>query len=224
MTPNKGSCNIGYVDLNQFDDFDIEDIIPPPRNNRLTISFWMYLNHFPENEVEASIINSFHKNIYLYLDFSSNKLIIKCANRQTKDISNAVENTWIFIKCAISFDHEDGNREYLYFKYYNKNKKDYDIESYYDDSAIKSENRTNCLHDFKKYYEPDDYISMHFYKFNQLSHPEYTCNVFMKELVLYREFLPEPYDNKYFSVEKLLTSTLELPEVLFVIPFDELKK
>jgi hypothetical protein len=65
---------------------------------------------------------------------------------------------------------------------------------------------------------------MHFYKFNQLSHPEYTCNVFMKELVLYREFLPEPYDNKYFSIEKLLTSTLELPEVLFVIPFDELIK
>ena len=223
MTPNKGTCNIGYVDLNQFDDFDIEDIIPPPRNNRLTISFWMYLNHFPEKEVEASIINSFHKNIYLYLDFSDDNLIIKCANRETKKISN-IENTWIFIKCAISFDHEDGNREYLYFKYYDKNSQNYDIESYYDDSAIKSENRTNCLHDFKKYYEPDDYISMHFYKFNQLSHPEYTCNVFMKELVLYREFLPEPYDNKYFSIEKLLTSTLELPEVLFVIPFDELKK
>ena len=220
MTPNKGTCNIGYVDLNQFEDFDIEDIIPPPRNNRLTISFWMYLNYFPETVVEASIINSFHKNIYIFFDFSPTQLIIKCGNNQAKPLGTNALNTWIFTKCAISFDHEDENKEYLYYKYYTGTAYDYDLKYY----TTKSENRTICGHDFKKYYEPDDYISLHFYKFNQLSHSKYTCNVFMKEFVVFREYLPEPYDNKYFSVEKLLTSTLELPEILFIIPFDELKR
>jgi hypothetical protein len=34
---------------------------------------------------------------------------------------------------------------------------------------------------------------------------------------LFREYLLEPYNNKYFSYEKIFTSTFELPEVLFVI-------
>jgi hypothetical protein len=66
-TPDKGTCTIGYVDLNAFDDFDIEDIIPPPRNNRLTISFWMYLNSFPQESVTAYINNSFSENINFFL-------------------------------------------------------------------------------------------------------------------------------------------------------------
>ena len=43
LSPEKGSCSIGYVDLNQFEDFKIENIVPPPRNNRMTISLWMVL-------------------------------------------------------------------------------------------------------------------------------------------------------------------------------------
>ena len=216
-TPDKGTCTIGYVDLNAFDAFDIEDIIPPPRNNRLTISFWMYLNNFPQESVTAYINNSFSENINFFFDFANNGLTIKCA-KNSGDLLR-VTNSWFFVKCAVSFDHENAEKDSLFIKYFDGTTK-YD---YKQNSAL-SQNRTNCGHDFKKYYEPDDYISLHFYKFNQLRHDEYTCNVYMKQLVLFREFLPEPYDNKYFSVEKLLTSTLDLPEVLFVIPFDELKR
>ena len=217
-TPDKGTCTIGYVDLNAFDDFDIEDIIPPPRNNRLTISFWMYLNNFPQESVTAYINNSFSENINFFFDFTNNDVTIKCA--KNTDGVLTVKNSWFFVKCAVSFDHEDTEKDSLYIKYFDGTTSQY----YYKQNGAPSVNRTNCGHDFKKYYEPDDYISLHFYKFNQLRHDEYTCNVYMKQLVLFREFLPEPYDNKYFSVEKLLTSTLDLPEVLFVIPFDELKR
>ena len=217
-TPDKGICTIGYVDLNAFDDFDIEDIIPPPRNNRLTISFWMYLNEFPENEVTAYLNNSFSEKINFFFDFYSNKLIIKCAENNDAELKET--KYWFFVKCAISFDHEDEEKDSLYIKYYEDNS----IKYYYQHNSTESTNHSNCGHDFKKYYEPDDYISLHFYNFNQLKNQKYTCNVYMKQLVLFREFLPDPYDNKYFSVEKLLTSTLDLPEVLFVIPFDELKK
>ena len=221
MTPNKGTCTIGYVDLNQFDDFDIEDIVPPPRNNRLTISFWMYLNNFPEDPVTASLTNSFSPKINFDFDFTDSSLKIKCAGNDGDIIDIKGLNTWIFVKCAISFDQEDDKKDYLYFRYYGNDKIYHTYHKYNDSPSL---NRTNCKHDFKKYYEPDDFISLHFYRFSQLKHDKYTCNVYMKELVLFREFLSEPYDNKYFNVEKLLTSTLELPEVLFIIPFDELKK
>ena len=227
MIPDKGSCNLGYVDLNQFEDFDIEDIVPPPRNNRLTISFWMYLNHFPESEVIASLTNSFNDLINFNFNFKADaapQLIIKCAdieNKNEKVLNNNILNNWFFVKCAISSDHEE-KKKYLYIKYFDNNILDYDYFSKYNN--IESSIKTTCKHDFKKYYEPDDYITLHFFNFSKLRHNEYACNVYMKQLVLFREFLPEPYDNKYFSVEKLLTSTLELPEVLFIIPFDELKK
>ena len=222
IVPEKGSCTLGYVDLNQFEDFDIEDIVPPPRNNRLTISFWMYVNHFPKALVDASLNNSFSENIDFNFKFSVNSLIITCGKNEGDEMLTNALNSWFFVKCAVSFDHENDKQNYLYIKYFDKNVPQFKYITKRNNAA--SLNRTNCGHDFKKYYEPDDYISLHFYKFNKLDHDEYACNVYMKQLVLFREFLPEPYDNKYFSVEKLFTSTLELPEVLFIIPFDELKK
>ena len=220
MSPDKGSCTLGYIDLNQFEDFDIEDIIPPPRNNRLTISFWMYVNGFPQTFVDATLNNTFSENIDFNFKFETNYLKITCGKNEGNAMNSNALNSWFYTKCAVSFDNEDDKQNYLYIKYFDKTNFNYIIKS----NNAKSLNRTNCGHDFKKYYEPDDYISLHFYKFNKLNHDEHTCNVYMKQLVIFREFLPEPYDNKYFSVEKLLTSTLELPEVLFIIPFDELKK
>ena len=113
MKPDKGSCNLGYVDLNQFEDFDIEDIVPPPRNNRLTISFWMFVNHFPESEVTASLTNSFSETINFNFKFTSTELIINCANINGNSLGESSLNNWFFVKCAISFDHEVNKKNYL---------------------------------------------------------------------------------------------------------------
>ena len=217
MLPDKGSCTLGYVDLNQFDDFDIEDIIPPPRNNRLTISFWMYLNSFPETAVTAYMNNSFSQYIDIHLTFSTNKLEIKCAEI-TADNYITTTNSWFFVKCAISFDHD--NQFYLYIKNLQYKTTPFNRIK----PGINANQNNKCNHFLKKYYEPDDFISLHFYNFNKVKNKNVICNIFMKQLVFFREFLPEPYDNKYYNMERLLTSTLEMPELLFIIPFDELKR
>ena len=67
LSPEKGSCKIGYVDLNQFEDFKIENIVPPPRNNRLTISFWMFVSSFPESETTAFLNNTFSDKYRIYI-------------------------------------------------------------------------------------------------------------------------------------------------------------
>ena len=214
-TPEKGRCSIGYVDLNQFDDFKIENIVPPPRNNRLTISFWMFVSAFPETETIAYLNNSFSENINFEFVFSTDQLKIKCANTNIT-LQSEISNSWFFVKCAISYD-QSYQKNSLYAKSFSSG-----THHYYHPN-INPITINNYGHKFKKYYEPDDFIYLNFLNFNKLKNREYICNVYMKQLVVFREFLPEPYDNKYFNMENLISgNTLELPEILFIIPFDEL--
>jgi hypothetical protein len=177
----------------------------------------MYLNSFPETPVNAYINNSFSQYMDIHFTFSTNKLSIKCATLDSNTGDYISTNTWFFVKCAISFDHED--QFFLYIKNLNDGKE-------YKNSrrGIGESEYNKCKHFLKKYYEPDDFISLHFYNFNKVKNNFFYCNIFMKQFVMLREFLPEPYDNKYYHMEKLLTSTLEMPEILFIIPFDELKR
>ena len=138
-------------------------------------------------------------------------------------------NTWLFIKCAIKYDHDMliQNKNSLYIKAFNPTT-DPPTSEYWEGeepNTFQSEPKKNCGHEFKKYFEPDDFISLSFLNFNKLENTKEICHVYIKQLVLFREFLPEPYDNKYFNMEKLISgTTIELPEILFIIPFDELKK
>ena len=217
-TPEKGSCSIGYVDLNQFEDFIIENIVPPPRNNRLTISFWMFVSEYPDPDVEttAFLNNNFDDDINIEFKFTNDKLSITCAGK-TSDIGSIFRNSWFYVKCAIS--NEKNKPRYLYINKFNvdtgKN-----IYTKQEDTTT----NTQCGHEFKKYYEPDDFLTLSFLKFNQVKNTNYDCHIYMKQLVLFREYLPEPYDNKYFYMEKLVSeNTINIPEILFIIPFDELK-
>ena len=223
LSPERGSCSIGYVDLNQFEDFKIENIVPPPRNNRMTISLWMYVSAFPDEETYAFLNNSFSDNINIEFKFSTNKLNIRCTNVDI-DITNVYLNTWFFIKCAIKYDHDTfQDKNSLYIKAFNPGTG----SSFYSEKQDNTQSAPyqKCNHEFKKYFEPDDFISLNFLNFGGLKKTNEICHVYIKQLVLFREFLPEPYDNKYFNMEKLISgSTIELPEILFIIPFDELKK
>ena len=220
LSPEKGSCKIGYVDLNEFEDFKIENIVPPPRNNRLTISFWMFVSSFPESETTAFLNNTFSDLINIEFVFSTNKLIINCVNQKVDSaIDTNTLNTWFFVKCALSYDNTNLGQKKLYIKTINGVKDGVIIDPSYTSDTM------NCGHEHKKYFEPDDYITLSFLNFSQLKNEAAVCNIYMKQLVLFREFLPDPYDNKYFNMEKLITgNTNELPEILFIIPFDELMK
>ena len=219
-TPEKGSCSIGYVDLNQFEDIKLENIVPPPRNNRLTISLWIFVSDYPETETIAFLNNSFSDEVNIEFKFETNKLTISCANKfgVISDTPNNYLNTWIYIKCAISY--EKSKPKYLYIKTYDNN------EVSLSNTGNPDVHSCNSLHEFKKYFEPDDYITLDFLNFAKLKNKERDCHVYMKQLVLFREYLPEEfYDNKYFNMEKLISgNTIELPEILFIIPFDELIK
>ena len=228
QTPIRGSCPLGYVDLTQFDSFTIQDIVPPPRNNRLTISFWIYITSFPENEIsgvigatdykpQAKLYNSMLNKMNITFFFSHNDITFNCGIPGGNDILSfpiSVLNTWYFFKCGYSPDHSEGRS--LFIKYFNG----LDFDYFYEKKDSGGESGSNNYS--RIYKEPEDYITLYFEGFNSLYNTKVPCNIYMKQLVLFREYLPDPYDNKYFNFEKIFTSTFELPEVLFIIPFDEL--
>ena len=132
LTPIKGSCSLGYVDLTQFDSFTIQDMVPPPRNNRLTISFWIYISSFPENEIigsvgdqyyepKAKIYNNMIENMNITLYFTHNSVYYECGPLGSGSIlSNtiSISNVWYFVKCGSSPDHKE---RFLFIKYFKDN-------------------------------------------------------------------------------------------------------
>ena len=226
LTPIRGSCPLAYADLTQFDSFVLQDIVPPPRNNRLTISFWIYLTSFPENKVvsddgyplNASIHNSMIDEMNITFFFTNEDITYKCGpavkggSLQSDPIR--VLNVWYFFKCGYSPDHA---KRFLFLKYFNGNNFDYIYKEEGGGGDGSGQNRYARI-----YKEPEDYITLYFIFFNSLYNSKVPCNIYMRQFAMFREFLPDPYDNKYFNFEKIFTSTFELPEVLFIIPFDEL--
>ena len=224
LTPDRGSCPYGYADLTQLDSFTIQDLVPPTRNNRLTISYWVYLTSFPENPRNqinkpsrlyrpgGNISNSFDDAVNFTFYFTNEDYEIECGGVFSGILT--VLNTWIYIKCTNGIDFGD---HFFFIKYFQYGKFNYVIKR---GNPTGDGSYSNCFN--KRYLEPTDYITVWIENFNDLYNNKTQCNFYIKQLAYFREYVPDPYDNKYFSLEKIFTSTFELPEVLFIIPFDEL--
>ena len=230
ITPDRGSCPLAYVDLSNFDSFTLVDLVPPTRNNRITISFWFFLSSFPENEIisgpfdnRQEKIKNYQPRVRLsnpYCDavnftffFTNSDLTIDCGGIESAPLTEL--NTWYFVKCANSGDH---NRHTFFIKYFTIGGFEY---QYF--NKIERESSGGGSHkEGRVYFEPEDYITFYFQGFNELYNNDIPFHFYMKQFVIFREYVQEPYDNKYFNFEKIFTSTFELPEVMFIIPFDEL--
>ena len=213
--PNRGSCSLGYVDLSQFDDFDIIGIIPPFRNGRITTSFWFYLAEFPKNPVTTSIQISYEPDYTFIFEFTSSSLTINLKRFRARV---STPNTWYFVKGGCSITHGDC---FLFIKYFDGNVFKYEDpgdQDFYGNEATGGDV-------FISYLETTDYSKIEVRGFkNIVNKDDFAFKFYIKELILFREYLPDPYDNKYFSYENIFSSNFELPEVLFIIPFDELIK
>ena len=223
LTPDRGSCPLGYVDLSNFDSFTLTDLVPPTRNNRLTISFWFFLSSFPQNKIingnrfshEPRVIlaNSFTDSLNYTFIFTNENLKIFCGGIESSPLT--LVNTWYFVKCGNSGEQ---GKYTLFIRYFNgaSFKKLIHIEA----DGFGSGNGQN--REGRVYSEPEDYITFWFQGFNALYNNDDPFKFYIKQFIIFREYVQEPYDNKYFSFEKIFTSTFELPEVMFIIPFDEL--
>ena len=216
MLPNRGSCPLGYVDLVQFEDFRVEDIIPPCRNRRLTISFWFYITSLPDEDADPYIYITYDPENKFTFKFRKSYLTVDYHGVESDQLSSL--NTWYFVKGGISGSHPI----FLYIKYFDKSSKTFKTyPGSPPDFEGSGSGTVNLCH---VYLEPIDYSEIYFANFTNLFNSEFDFKFYIKEFILFREYLPDPYYNKYFSYEKIFSSSFELPEVMFVIPFDEMIK
>ena len=215
MLPNRGSCPLGYVDLTQFEDFTTYDIIPPFRNRRLTTSYWFFISSLPDKIAKSNISVSYDPDYYFEFHFQIEYFQIYFYGLLSDEFNSL--NTWYFVKGGISNEH---GGPFLFVKYF----ADGEFKCY-NSTALTIDGNGNGNDNMAfQYHETIDYESISFTSFYNLTNKDTEFKFYIKQLVLFREYLLEPYNNKYFSYEKIFTSTFELPEVLFVIPFDELIK
>ena len=212
MLPDRGSCPLGYVDLVQFEDFKITDAIPPFRNRRLTVSFWFFITSIPDEDADADIFVSYDPEHYITFEFRKTFFNIKYYKLGPFTTSDV--DTWFFVKVGVSAHH---GGKFMFVKYFNGEKFKYFFDGYEGEG---NDNGAGAI----PYEETIDFEYITFENFTNLVNSKIEFKFFIKELILFREYLRDPYDNKYFSYEKIFTSTFELPEVLFIIPFDELIK
>ena len=208
MLPNRGSCPLGYVDLAQFEDFAVTGIIPPCRNHRLTTSFWFYVTSFPKEDADPQISITYDPDYRFVFMFRKDYFKIYFFGITSTEFT--ARNTWYYVKGGAS----NGHPKFLFVKYF-------DGTSFqrFPDARPEFEGSDNGLGYYK---EPIDFSTVRVEGFHNLTNDTIEFKFYIKEFILFREYLPEPYDNKYFSYEKIFSSNFELPEVMFIIPFDEM--
>ena len=216
-TPNNGKCEIGYIDITNFQNFNIYNI-DYPDTNRLTVSLWFYVstvnkgkNEISGNEyITLSIPNYFELKIEYESSSDVNIKISKSYFAYSKSIT--ISDKWIYLKFGFSLDHGENNgKKFTYL--YSENELEEDSEQNIDYSP-------NIGTFYKYYYRAGDYET---FSFNHLETSN-NMKIYLRELLIFKEYLPNPYDIKYFQLEKFITSTSELPELLVAMPFDNLIK
>ncbi|MGN1033675.1 MAG: hypothetical protein ACI4PU_09395, partial [Intestinibacter sp.] len=67
----------------------------------------------------------------------------------------------------------------------------------------------------KKFYKPDQYVDFILENFSGVS-----TNIYLRNINIYREYMPQNIITKYFNMHKL-TLHSDFPQLLYSIPFDE---
>ena len=202
---DNGKCNIGYVDLSKFGDFTFEDV-PPPRTNRMTFSFWLYYKGVP-NDVQI--------NTKLFsLKYTGNLISCKSITPEldilgTDNSNNAIllnTDIWIYVKCGFSKDHDNETKGFL--QVFSENTK---IINKHEKSSV------GDINHYKYFFRENEVIDLSFINFSSFLY------FYMKSFFIFKEYLPDPYDIKYFQLEKFVQPSF-YSEIIFAMPLDLLEK
>ena len=202
---DNGKCNIGYVDISKFGDITFRDV-PPPRTNRMTFSFWFYYEGSPN---DAQITTKLFKMTFDGDSISCESITPSFEVLGTDATGSNIpldKNIWLYVKCGFSKDHDLVTQAFL--QVFNKgniiiNK----IEK----------NETGDVNHYKYFFRENEVIELSFFNFSTFEF------FYMKSFFIFKEYLPDPYDIKYFQLEKFVQPSF-YSEIIFAMPLDLLEK
>ena len=245
---NDGICKIGYIDLNKFNNFNIN--IQPINTGRLTFGFWIYISNILNDDnnifhvtiedfinisilIENNIINAYcipHENLFknlkeqsLITNFASlindkldDLIFIEIPNseQEPKDL----KGHWFFISCAMSYDNglyymksvingisnykiKTLPKEHLFIKKNGGEKIYYDNDIYY-----------------RRIYSNNEKMKIYFNNFLNFKN----TNIYLRNVILFKEYMQPDFNYMYYNFYNI--SVNDFPEILYIIPFDDLIK
>ena len=234
----QNGCTFDYPDLSKFSDITFvpnlndktgqeQGQVPPAIHWRVTMEFWTYIN-YPKKIMG--------KNLHIiYKDFMSitmtpsdddgmniictpiewmypvdgitdpikSYLDDKLGAFYMEDTQNNITSKWFYTRCGFNLDT---NKAYI------NNQVEYNLMI----PQIFT-NQDNVPFQLKKFYKPDQYTSIKIQNFSGAA-----TNIFLRNLNIYREYMPQKIETKFFNVHKI-GSPIEFPQLLYSIPFDDVK-
>ena len=217
-TSKSGKCDIGYVDLSKFGDITINKVAPP-RTNRMTYSFWFFAQKDSDERKTISTqflkiifdTNIICKTFFRYDDKDFDKDEIEEDDvRANQEMNDEMYNKWVYIKCGYSKDHDTKIK--LFMQIYYKGKIRYQPEVIFNASY-----NTKDYNHYKYFFREHELVTLNFFGFSNFKH------FYMKSFYIFKEYLPEPYDIKYFQLEKFVEPNT-YGELIFALPLDLLER
>ena len=241
---NINNCKINYINFQNFQDFNFE--IGPPETHRITFGYWVYISN-PENisnlsnnifhivlgDLIISTININRDTVDNYCHVFENlnqdlKSTLNFGNYKNKIIDDYfvyntspnslqknymdnlnIKGQWFFSSCAMSFDHES-----FYVNTVINNKDNFALKSFKKEKMFNDNIYFNDYH-FRINFNNNKKMIVYFKNFGQLS-----SNIFIKNLIIFKEYLPYDFHYMYFDFTSISTS--DFPELLYILPLNEL--
>ena len=207
---NLNTCEINYLNLKNFDNFNIE--IDAPKTHRVTVGFWIFLSN-PKNEKLYIVFQDYftikliltNNNLNAYCYAYPNLLLSNDDNSfYVKQNINDIKARWFHITCAMSFDEE-----LFYINYVKEGSNQITLSQLkhmllYLNSSLNIKDPIYRPISFeKKKIEFNDF---------KLSNG----NVYLKYFTVFQEYFKPKLQYMYFDFQNVDN----FPELLYVLPFD----
>ena len=166
----------------------------------MTFSFWYF--YIRNNTSIASIITEFFT-----MEITYNQLTCSCLIPEVGvNNNNLDENKWNYVKCGYSKDH--GNSTQVFLQAYSGGTREINKYSTYGEGDVNH---------YKYFFRKSEVVKISFNGFSSYAY------FYMKSFFVFKEYLPDPYDIKYFQLEKFV-SPITFGEIILSIPFDFIEK
>ena len=223
-----GSCTFDHFDVTTFSNFKME--VPPAIHYTITMQFWTWVNNpaglvFPLFLVYTDFVtiaiehkkfsSSFYiKCVPLEFVYKVSSILIDKQDTidsfmgkakgfyMTEEVNQEDRQKWVHVRCAFDIYN---NKAYLN----SKREEELRVPQIYD-------NQGNTKWHQKKFYGTDKTTT---FEIKQ----DYTGRgfVFIKNLFVFRDYIPQNINFKYFKLLDFVTGHKVFPQLLFAIPFNE---
>lgn len=236
-------CTMEYTDITKFQ--NIITKFTAPKTNRLTLGFWAYAQmDFATSCISVVIDNYFitsfsfdyasasrdlksytvilENNLSTFLGINNWATLASEATKPTRQsifgTISGVERRWVYIRSGMSYDHKRFYQSLKYADNANTIVKQYLEQTLENQTVMLSPAVLRTTEPFKYFYRLANFGNLRILNASTIQNTQQF--LYIKNLYIFREYLPENFEHQYFDLHKFIVPQ-DYPELLFALPFDD---